>query len=155
MRPSLLTPELQKDRAELFSVFTRSDFGELRQNSLAEMRTLLDMVETEFLANSQWIAGDRCGVADIHAMWIIKWALQTLDVGQEPGFSKQDFPKVYRWVEGLPAHVPENEPEKLSKEVASTEVLAMPYGAPDIGIDPSDPLGMEKGAPVTVGTNDE
>lgn len=153
---SLITPALAKDREKLFAVFSREDFATLKPNGLAEMKCLLDVVENEFLSHGKpWIAGDRCGVADIHAIWIIKWAFETLEIGKEPGFSREDFPRVYRWIEGLPKHIPETEPEKMDAETAKSKVLAAGYAAKEIGVDPIDPTGLKAGTEVAVGTNDE
>lgn len=58
---------------------------------------MLESAEKDFLADGDWIAGRQCTLADIHANWMIKWALHTIGVSKEPGFSKEDFPKVYKW----------------------------------------------------------
>lgn len=85
-------------------MFAREDFPVLKANGLTEIRSMLDCAENEFLTDeAPFIGGKReIGLADIHAIWIVKWLLQTLDVANEPGFSKSDFPRVYRWcVEAL------------------------------------------------------
>lgn len=59
----------------------------------------MHVVETEFLNNEKgtWIAGEQCGLADIHAMWMMKWALKTIGMEERSGLGKEDFPKVYKW----------------------------------------------------------
>ena len=152
----LITPELAKEREHLFSVFSREDFGTRRPNSLAEFKSMLDAVENEFLGHGkQWIAGGKCGVADIHAIWIIKWAFQTLEVADDPGFGKQDFPRLWKWFEGLPKNEPSTEAPKIDPEEAKKLILGSGYAAKDIGIDEKDPTGLKHGAMVTVETNDE
>lgn len=96
---SLITPQLAKDRANLFPVFARDDFASLKANGLTEVRSMLECAETEFLTDDgPYIGGAKeCGLADIHAIWIIKWLLQTLEIAKEPGFGKDDLPRVYRW----------------------------------------------------------
>ena len=151
----LMSEEFLKDRAELFSVFNRTDYKELRPSALAEFRQMLDTVETNFLAKGPWIGGEKCSIADIHASWMIKFVLQTLDLQSESGFSAKDFPKVHAWVGGFPLHSADKDAEKLDAEAAKQKILSSPYSARDIGIDPADPTGLEGGARVTVGTTDE
>lgn len=151
----LITPEMAKEREDLFSIFSRADFAELRPNSLGEFRSLLDMLENECLVPGPWIGGSKCSVADIHAIWIVKWAYQTLELGSEPGFSSTDFPKVYKWIEGLPTHNNDNEAEKISPEQAKEKLLASEYAAAEIGVDPEDSTGLKHGMIVKIATNDE
>lgn len=152
----LLSPDMQKDRADLFAVFTRPDFADLKPSALAEYKQVLDMVENDFLADGgPWIHGDRCSIADIHASWMIKWAVQTLDVGSEPGFSRDDFPKFYAWIEGLPKHDAKGEAEKIEAKDAAGRILSADYAAPEVGVDERDPTGLKAGEKVAVATNDE
>ena len=152
---SLITPEMAKEREDLFSVFSRPDFADLRPNALAEFRSLLDILENECLAPGPWIGGSSCSVADIHAIWIVKWAFQTLELGSEPGFSKEDFPKIYKWIEALPMHNEENHAEKINPEEAKEKILNSEYAAVEIGVDPEDATGLKNGMIVNVATNDE
>lgn len=152
---SLITPEMAKEREDLFSVFSRSDFTELRPNALAEFRSLLDMLENDCLVPGPWIGGSTCSVADVHAIWVVKWAFQTLDLGSESGFSKDDFPKVHSWIEALPTHNEENHAKKIGPEDAKEKILNSEYAAVEIGIDPDDPTGLTNGMLVNVATNDE
>lgn len=107
-------------------------------------------------------------------MWAIKWALQNLDVASDPGFSKEDFPKVYKWsarlpfyrmrllrphpnrIESIPSHaVPENDvKDKISGEDATKAILDADYAVPEVGIDETDALGMSSGTPVSVEANE-
>jgi len=154
---NLITKPMQDDRRELFGgLFDREDYATLRPSGLAEMRDLLDTVENQFIGQGgPWINGEKVGVADIHAIWCVKWVLQMLGVDKEPGFSRDDFPKVYRWIEGLPAHTPENEAPKLGADEATEKLLASEYAAEDIGVDPNDPTGLKAGADVVVEANDD
>ena len=110
----LITPALAKDRAALFrallstcteikakrvsiAVFSRPDFKDLGTNGLSEIRIAMNIVEKEYLKNSPFIGGDKPSVADIHTSWMIKWALETLDVKSTPGFGPDKFPKVHNW----------------------------------------------------------
>jgi glutathione S-transferase len=156
VNPSLVSKDLARDRAALFSIFSRDDYGTLRQSALGELKQWLDIVENDFLSHGKpWIAGDRCGVADIHAIWMLKWNLQTCEVEKEPGFGPDDFPRVHRWINGLPNHTPENDAPKLTPEDAHKRVLEAEYAAEEIGVAENDPLGLKKGQDVVVETNDE
>ena len=151
----LITPEMAKEREDLFTVFSRPDFAELRPNALAEFRSLLDILETEMLVPGPWIGGEKCGVADIHAIWMVKWAFQTIGLGEEPGFKKEDFPKVYAWIGGLPTHDEGGEAEKIAPEKAKEKLLGSEYAAVEIGVDSEDATGLKSGTMVNVSTNDE
>jgi len=152
---SLITPETLKDREDLFSVFGRPDYVDLRPNSLAEFKSVLDMLENECLVPGPWINGPKCSVADIHTIWIVKWAFQTVEICSELGFSRDDFPKVYKWIEGLPTHNEQNDAKKISPEEAREKLLNSEYAAAEIGVDPKDATGLQYGMVVNVATNDE
>jgi hypothetical protein len=96
---SLNNDQLQNDRKDLFPLFGRKDYARLQTNAASELRSLMTTVENEFLTEGgPWIGGgDYCGLADIHAMWMIKWALKTLSLEKQAGLGREDFPKVYKW----------------------------------------------------------
>ena len=153
--PALMSEAFLKDRAELFGVFARPDYETLRPSALAEFRALLDLVENDFLVK-KWIGGDKCAIADIHASWMIKFALQTLEIEKEPGFSAKDFPKVHAWINGLPLYTdPNKDADKISADDAKQRLFSAGYSAKDIGVDHTDPTGLQAGTRVSVGTTDE
>jgi len=152
----LMSEAFLKDRAELFGVFARPDYKELRPSALAEFRQLLDIVETEFLAGGPWIGGEKCSIADINASWMIKFVLQTLDTQREPGFSAKDFPKVHAWINGLPSHnIEKDSADLINADDAKEKILGSAYSAKDVGIDSADPTGLTASAKVSVGTTDD
>jgi hypothetical protein len=152
----LISKEMAKDRSSLFSIFTRDDYGEIRQSALGELKQWLDIVEHDFLSHGkQWIAGDKCGAADIHAGWMLKWALQTLEIEKEAGFGENDFPRVHEWINGLPRHIPENDAPKIEAKAAHEKVLGADYAVDSIGVAANDPTGLKQDQPVVVETNDE
>ncbi|KAJ9652909.1 hypothetical protein H2198_007862 [Neophaeococcomyces mojaviensis] len=155
-----LTPELIEERHDLFPVFGKKNYKQLRPSTLTELKSFLNMIENDFLADATdaepWINGAKPGLADIHASWVPKFALETLKYStDEPGFSEADYPKVHRWLAGIPAHVPESEPEKLSAEIATQQILSSQYAAKEIGVDESDLMGLKKGQKVYVQTSDD
>ena len=109
---------MEKDRSDLFSVFARDKYPTWRPGALAEFRQLLLMVENELLVDSEFINGREVSVADVHASWMIKWALQTIEVGKEKGFGEEDWPKVYRWIGGMRDHDEKNAPPGIGAEEA-------------------------------------
>ena len=147
---SLITLEVAKHREDLFSVVSRPDFVDLRPNSLAEFRSLLDMLENECFVPGSWIGGPKCSVADIHTIWIVTWAFQTLELGSEPGFSRDEFPK-----EGLLTHNEQNEAEKISPEEAQENLSNSEYAAAEIGVDSEDATGLRYGMIEKLAMNDE
>jgi glutathione S-transferase len=153
---ALITEEVRRDREDLFTAVNRPDLAELRPNALGEFRSVLDLLENEGLRDGPWIGGEKvCSVADIHAIWVVKWAFETLGIGSEPGFSREDFPKVWRWIEGLPVHDEEHDAVKIEMEEAHERVLNSEYAAGEIGVDAVDATGLEYGMIVNVTTTDE
>lgn len=155
-----LTPELIKEREDLFTAFGNPNYAALRPSAMAELKCFLRMIENDFLRDATdaepFIAGAKAGVADVHAVWIPKFALETLKYGtEEPGFSAQDFPKVHRWCNAFPAHTPEQEAEKIEAKVAHKAVLEADYAAKEIGVDEKDITGLKHGQKVFVQTSDD
>ena len=145
MDQALLTEAMQKDREPLFPIFSRNDYAELHVNALSEWGTLLDTIENDFLAHGQqFINGSELGVADIHAMWMVKWSLQTLAVGQDPAFSKEKWPKVWRWIESLPKHDEEGEAENIEAGKAKEVLFGSEYIAMEVEVEPKPLLGMKR-----------
>lgn len=151
----LVSKKMRDDGAELFSVFTRPDYESLRPSALAEFRQLLDIVENDFLDQDPWIGGPKSSIADIHASWMIKMVLQTMEVEKEPGFSRPKLPKVHTWINGLPKHDEDNAPPKISAAEPKEKILGADYAAEDVGINANDPTGLKAGTMVTVETTDE
>ena len=152
----LNSKQLQEDRSSLFAVFSAQNYEELRPSALAELRTLLDVIENEVLGDGRtFIGGEDLGVADLHAMWMIKWALQTMGVNKEAGFGEEDWPRVFRWINGVKRHDESGEPEKLEHDEAKRRLLGGQYAVKEIGVDETDPTGFKAGQRVSVGCSDE
>ena len=91
----------------------------------------MDWLEHTVLANGQFIGGSKLSVADIHAIWGLRWGLNAMDSNppglgaqKEPGLGKDSFPKVWRLIESLPANLE--------------------------GIMKDDPTGLKAGTQVTI-----
>jgi glutathione S-transferase len=144
-----VTPEFKKDRETIFPALNRPDLAQLRPSGLAAMKTIYQVVEREFLGGSPgpFIGGAaEYALADVHVGWVIQWALETLGLGKEAGFGKEDLPRVYKWIERFPQPQFEN----VTQEQVWETVLHAEYSAEDIGVDESDSLGIKKGTVVSV-----
>ena len=75
----------------------RPDFGALRPSALGEFRANLEIIEKNFLQDHGGpLGGPLLSLADIHLACIMRWVLEVLQVGKEPGFGKDDIPKIYQ-----------------------------------------------------------
>ena len=157
--------DMVADRKDLYSMLGKSDYREVRPSALAAFRQYLDIIENDFLTDKHgpFINGSKPGVADLQTVWIPKFALETLkysegaDAGREgKGLGPDRYPKVYKWIQQFPEHTPENEPAKISGDVASKMLLGLEYAAKAIGVDEADdPTGFRHGDKVQVATTDD
>lgn len=95
-----VTPELAKDRAALFPVFAREDFGILQESARAELGAYWKGAEEGFLNQSnggQYIEGSSPSLADVHAIWMVKWWIETVGLAESTGFGKEDWPRIWKW----------------------------------------------------------
>ncbi|KAK3625536.1 hypothetical protein LTR56_020340 [Elasticomyces elasticus] len=94
-------------------------------------------------------------MADIHAIWMIKWALHTIGVAKEPGFDRKAFPKVHAWCDALPVHDDSvQEGQMISQDEATKQILGSEYACPKITVDSTDPLGLKGGEQVSIEMTD-
>ena len=147
-----LTQEFIKDRLTIFPALANPNYAELRPSGLGEMKAKFTIIENNFLGKSTgpFIAGEKFGLADLHAGWAVGWALKAIGLGQQPGFGEKDFPRIYKWVAGWPTAQYTDLPE--DKVVDAVKSAA--YTASDIGVDEKDPLGIRAGVEVTVENSD-
>lgn len=143
-----ITPGFLNDRKTIFPMLERPDFASLRPSSLAAFRQRCRVVEDVYLANGgPFINGDKLGVADIHVIFGIKWALVDLGVAQEPGLGKQDLPKTWKLIESLP----EIKPEVVGSEETIKTIKSASYSADGpTSTMANDPTGIQVGSAVTV-----
>jgi hypothetical protein len=74
--PGFVDEKLAKDRADLFPVFAREDFGQLQNSARAEFGVFLEGAEGGFLTDGEgpFVGGEQePGMADVHAVWMVKW----------------------------------------------------------------------------------
>lgn len=95
-----VTAELAKDRAALFPVFAREDFGILQESARSELRAFLQGAEEGFLCAQEdgpLVGGSSHSLADIHAIWMVKWWIETIGLAESTGFGKEEFPRIWKW----------------------------------------------------------
>jgi len=80
------------------AILRRPDLAQLRPSALGAFRRTLSIVEDEFLAGEHpYIAGEKIGLSDVYVAFVVRWALVSIGVGQEKGFGKDDFPRLWTW----------------------------------------------------------
>lgn len=146
---------MKEDKKESFAVFSRPDYGSVRQSGLAEFRNMLYIVETDFIIEGPWFGGPKCSIADIHASWTIKMVLQTMEIEKEPGISVRYLPKVHAWINGLPMHDDNHAPDKIGATDAKEEIFSSSYAAEAPRIDPHHPNQLTAGKVALVATTNE
>ncbi|KAK4495763.1 hypothetical protein PRZ48_013031 [Zasmidium cellare] len=145
----LLTEGFVKDREAIFPFLTRPDLKTLRPSAVAQFRSRLHQVETEFLKGSSgpFIGGSEISLADVHIVWPLRWAIKNLGLGEKDGVGPKDFPKVYKLIESLP----EAKPEVLDASTVKDQILGSEYTAKGpTEVEKGDALGLEKGTSVNV-----
>lgn len=95
--PSLFTEDFIKDRAPIFPILARKDFGTLGPSGKAEFKTHLEIIERDFLAKaSPFINGSKPALADIHLIWVVSWMMSSLGLAEVPGCGKDKLPKIWK-----------------------------------------------------------
>ncbi|OMP86700.1 hypothetical protein BK809_0000103 [Diplodia seriata] len=88
-------PSFRRDRE---TIFRRPDLESLRPSALGGVVSLLAVIENEFLGHGgNYLGGEQPSVADVYVAPLVRWALQSIGLGDEPGMSKEDFPRVHSW----------------------------------------------------------
>ena len=113
----------------------------------------MDYLENTVLAQNRYIGGDALSLADIHAIWGVRWDLHGaeshppgLGAGHEPAVDRKQFPKVWSLIDRLP--IPQ--PKIISFEEAKAKIFEAGYSADVGGVWDLEPTGIEAGANVTV-----
>jgi glutathione S-transferase len=148
-----VTPEFKKDRETIFPALKRPDLADLRPSGLAAMRAQFQIVEREFLAGSPGpvVGGaEKYSLADVHVGWVIAWALKTIGLEKEAGFSSEDLPRLYKWIDSFP----KLQFEDLKQDDVWETILKAEYSAEEIGVNEKDPLGIKRGTTVSVENTD-
>lgn len=131
----------------------RPDYSTLKSSGIADLQSRLDYLEHTVLRDTPYIGGEELSVADIHAIWGVRWDLYGAEskppgLGNqvEPGVGKSKYPKVWRLIESLPYP----DPKVISFEEAWTKIKDSQYTSDLVGVWNGDPTGIKAGAQVTV-----
>lgn len=110
-------------------------------------------LEEDVLTNSHYIGGGKLSVADIQAIWGVRWALRGMDQSppglgaeSESGVGKKDFPKVWNLIENLPTPTAET----ISAEDAAKKIQGAQYTSDVKDIMQNDATGIKAGTKVSI-----
>ncbi|EME41146.1 hypothetical protein DOTSEDRAFT_46216 [Dothistroma septosporum NZE10] len=144
----VLSEDFNKDRSAInFMSIQRPDLKSARPSSIAQFRGRLKQIEEQFfLSGGPFINGANISLADIEAVWPVRWAFKYLGLDKEAGLGKDKFPRTWKWIESMPdLSAPE-----LSADDTHTAIRSAQYTAKDIGIAKDDPTGLQAGTKVNV-----
>ncbi|OJD29548.1 glutathione s-transferase [Diplodia corticola] len=144
-------PSFRRDRETIFPVLGRPDLESLRPSAVGGVVSMLGVIENEFLGGGgQYLGGDEPSMADVYVAPLVRWALQTIGLGDEAGMTKEDFPRVHSWVSRLPVV----QPEAISALEAEVLILEAEYSEEKADVPQADPLGIAAGEEVSVESAD-
>lgn len=131
----------------------RPDYKTLRPSGIADLQSRMHYLEHTVLRDTPYIGGNELSLADIHAIWGVRWDLYDanqptpgLGNGDEPGVGKDRFPKVWKLIESLP--IPE--PETISFNEAWEKIKNSQYSSKLEGVIKREPTGLKAGTQVNV-----
>ncbi|KAI4592205.1 hypothetical protein KJ359_011444 [Pestalotiopsis sp. 9143b] len=139
-------PGLVQDRATIFKDVARPDHATLRASALSELKSLLDILEFDMLADRDYVNGGALTIADVNVVFVVRWALFELQFGQTPGLGSSDLPQV---ISRIP--LPKVE-DKISAEEVSAYILGSE--SPQLSLSETDFHGITTGTKVVVETVD-
>ncbi|USW55181.1 Putative glutathione S-transferase, Thioredoxin-like superfamily [Septoria linicola] len=150
----VLTPDFVKDRSTIFPSLGRSDLKTLRPSGLAQFKARLAQIETQFLSSSSgpFINGSQLGLADIHVVWPINWALNALGLNKEPGLDASAFPKLFKLLNSLPtADEIKSKAKLLSADEAHKIITGAQYTSKTVAnVQDDNTYGIAAGTTVAV-----
>ncbi|CZR60496.1 uncharacterized protein PAC_10392 [Phialocephala subalpina] len=158
--PLLKDPKFRRDREDYTGTsWSPENVARGRAEALVEMKSSFEMVENNFLRDGrEWIAGTKePSLTDIEAIWLFHW-LNGLP-GALPVEFKQQFPKVFAWVDRFDkvtrAAAKEAGKPKTVKGPEAREIIQGSGFAESEGqVERSDPSGLRKGTTVEVWPTD-
>ncbi|KAK6538776.1 hypothetical protein TWF694_010344 [Orbilia ellipsospora] len=164
--PIMKNPAFLKDRAE-FSGGALGSGGKpiiekaaRRPTNITEVRDAVALLESSVLADGrEWVLGTPGPMlADIEAIWVIKWIATIPGALPEEFISAKLFPRVYAWMERFTkvvnAKEKEHAPEKVNGEQAAERIFGAAFAEAEGTVDEGEiigkALGLKKGDGVTV-----
>lgn len=151
--PLLKDPNFQKDREQMTGRKWSSEAqAKGRPEALVHMKDLFELLEGTFLKDGRQylLGGEAPSLADIETTWVITWLLSMKGALPKEMFGKEQYPKVFAWVERFNAEVKKNtkKPMTIKGEQAKDFVLKAQKSSQLIC--ETDPTGLAKGDSVTV-----
>ena len=115
----------------------------------------MNYLENKVLCHTSYIGGEQLSVADIRAIWGVRWDLQGM-TSQPPGLGsstealvdKVHFPKVWCLIESLPLP----QPKVIDFVQARDMIMKSRHTSDVIGVMRGEATGLKEGAYVTVDT---
>jgi hypothetical protein len=114
----------------------------------------LDYLENTVLEHGPYIGGDKLSVADIHAIWGVRWDLHGAESqppglgATEPVLGRDHFPKVWKLLDSLPLP----DPKVIRFEEAKQKIRSSSFFSQSEAVWDLEPTGIKAGASVTVDT---
>lgn len=161
MPPTVLAaqgPAFLADRAALVGPqgsFSPAAFAKARPHSLATFTAWLAIVERDLLADGRRkfvLGGEVPTMADVHLHYVVQWAVNG-HRGARPEVSRDRFPAVFAWLEGVNAYLKlAARPDLVSWPGAKELLLKTPGSdvAGQVKHDVENVLGLKVGAEVNV-----
>ncbi|KAL8926195.1 MAG: hypothetical protein Q9208_003098 [Pyrenodesmia sp. 3 TL-2023] len=164
--PLFKDPRFTKDREEFMGrSWEIPEVVKGRPEALVHMRQFFELLESTILADGrQWVLKtDIPSLADIHAVWPFYWLAGMKGALPPSTFGKDNFPKVYAWIDRFSKAVKEAEqsapkPTTLKGAEAVKYVTQAEFAEPKGDVDGKDPLGLKEGQfieswPIDSGSN--
>ncbi|KAF3909630.1 hypothetical protein AA313_de0207039 [Arthrobotrys entomopaga] len=164
--PIMKDPAFLKDRAEFAGVALTGvgkpgiEKAARRPTNLSEVRDAIALLESSVLADGrEWVLGTPGPMlADIEAIWVIKWIAAVPGGLPEEIINAKIFPRVYAWMERftkvVDAKEREHAPEKVKGEQAAEKIFGAAFAEAEGTVDELEimgkALGLSKGDEVTV-----
>ncbi|CAF0981637.1 unnamed protein product [Didymodactylos carnosus] len=152
-RINRMPPSFIEDRKDLFPLLIDPNFEQLRPHALSETRGYLTTLENNL--HSDWILGQDLSLGDIEIIWVLRWALLDLKFSEEPSLSKEQFPKVYTWIDRFMVQVEKNKSPSIQiKGDEAKRIILASNLDPVSGVDSNDPLLLKEGDQVVINSTD-
>lgn len=152
---NMFEPDFIKDRTPVFSILAHPNYKDLRPHALGEMAALLSQLESDFFSNGKkWVLGDKVSLGDCHVAWAVKWTLVDINIGQLPGFGRQDYPQLYDWIDRYFQALVATPTQVTGQEAAKTIISSTLKKHAEVHVDTNDPLGYRQGEMVEIHPTD-
>lgn len=137
-----------KDRSQLTGTpWSKENMEKQRPFALSQFLAYADIIEVMIESGGGFVRDGKLTMADIHLVFIVSWVLFG-HKGAEPEVSSSSHPVLYKWTQTVLDTVGRKKVEKVDFALAKKQLQSA--NATDAEHDESEPLGLKKGASVTV-----